>query len=279
LTFILFDTLLQKQQYHLSRRSKSTPRSNDKNAQIHEGSVYEVLSSKSKQKEEKEDKEAQKEKESQEEKESRKEKIYETKDISTQTFGSDREFDKHLTTYKLRGHVLKNNKRLLESQSQKNNRSIIRNINSGKTSTQKTYDLISTDDRSGQFSLTYSPSKSESGSDAKERALGLWQLLKDEYMNASKSSEAQYTNSDSHNRCSKWNRKVSLPKLQDVLCQLFDQLRDELRDFTEKDQQFLNASLREHLAKTFGITKIFPLYLDHSEFLMWFLDENKCLFL
>ncbi|RIA84671.1 hypothetical protein C1645_831894 [Glomus cerebriforme] len=62
-----------------------------------------------------------------------------------------------------------------------------------------------------------------------------------EYMDASKSSEAQYTNSDSHNRRSKWN---------------------------SKDQQFLNASLREHLAKTFGITKIFPLYLDHLEFLM-----------
>jgi hypothetical protein len=59
----------------------------------------------------------------------------------------------------------------------------------------------------------------------------------------------------------------------------FNQLKVELHDFTEKDRRLLNASFRGRLAKTFGTTKIFPLYLNRSEFVMWFLDENKCLFM
>ena len=41
----------------------------------------------------------------------------------------------------------------------------------------------------------------------------------------------------------------------------------------------LDADLRETFAKLFGIHTIFPLYLDSSEFVMWFLDENGCLFM
>jgi len=214
-----------------------------------------------------------KHKEEKEEKEARNEKVYEAKDIFTQTFGSDRKLDKHLTTYKQKGYVPDNH--LLESQSQTDSCSIIRSINGGKTPTQKTYDQILTEGRSDKFPSTYSSSKSESH---KGREMGSWQLHRDEYMDASKSSEAQYTNSDSHNRRRRRNSKVSLPKLQDIPYQLFYQLKDELHDFTEKDQRFLDVSLRGHLAKTFGITQIFPLYLDRSEFVMWFLDENKCLF-
>ncbi|RIA99203.1 hypothetical protein C1645_747624 [Glomus cerebriforme] len=239
---------LQNQRRNLSRRSRSTPNFNGKNTRVYE------------------------------EKEARNEKVYEAIDIFTQTFGSDRKLDKHLTTYKQRGYVPDNHKRFLESQSQTDSCSIIRNINSGKTPTQKTYDRTSTEGRSDKFPSTYSSSKSESRSDAKGREMGSCQLRRDEYMDASKSSEAQYTNSDSHNRRRRRNSKVSLPKLQDVPYQLFDQLKDELHDFTEKDQRFLDVSLRGHLAKTFGITQIFPLYLDRSEFVMWFLDENKCLF-
>jgi len=54
-------------------------------------------------------------------------------------------------------------------------------------------------------------------------------------------------------------------------------LKDELRDFTEKDMWLLNVDRIETFAKIFGITKIFPLYLDGSEFVIWLLDENKCL--
>jgi len=266
---------LQKQQHHLPHKSPSLPSFNDQNARVHEYndnysvgrfdlSIYEMLSSKSKQKED----------------EAQKEKIYETQGVFTQTLESDHKLDKHLATYRPRGHVPENYKRLLESQSQKNNSSVIRSINSGKTQTQKTYDHISTDDRSGQFPSTYPSSRSESGSDDKERALGSCQLFRNEHVDSSKSSKTQYANSDSHNRRSNRNGKISLPKLQDVPCQLFNQLKDELHDFTErKDQRFLDASLREHLAKTFGISQISPLYLDHSEFVMWFLDENKCLFM
>ncbi|CAG8521650.1 2469_t:CDS:2 [Paraglomus brasilianum] len=152
-------------------------------------------------------------------------------------------------------------------------------VDRGETPTQKTNDQISTDDRSVQFPSTYSPSKSKSGSDAKERALESWELFRDEYVDAPKSSEAQYTSLDSHNKSSKRTNKVSLPKLQDVPCHLFDQLKDELRDFTEKDMWRLSTDLRETFAKLFGITKIFPLYLDLSEFVMRFLDENECLFM
>ncbi|RIA86999.1 hypothetical protein C1645_740435 [Glomus cerebriforme] len=92
-------------------------------------------------------------------------------------------------------------------------------------------------------------------------------------------NRSQGINSDSHNKSSERRNKVSLPKLQDVPDHLFDQLKDELHDFTEKNFCLLNADCREYFAKTFGITKVFPLYLDHSEFVIWLLDENKCLFL
>ncbi|GES80668.1 hypothetical protein GLOIN_2v1707985 [Rhizophagus clarus] len=266
---------LQNQQRDLPRRSRSTPNFNVKNTRVYDNndkyglglftlSVYEKFSSK--QKEEKEEKEAQNEK------------VYEAKNIFAQTLEPDRKLDKYTSTHRRRDHVSEDYKRILENQSQTNNCGIVRFIDSGKTPTQKTHDRISTDGRSDQFPSTYPSSKSESPSDAKEREMGSWQLRRDECMDSSKPSKAQYTNSDSHNRRSRKNSKASLPKLQDVPHQLFDQLKDELHDFTEKDQRLLNARLREYLAKTFGITQIFPLYLDRSEFVMWFLDENKCLF-
>ncbi|CAG8717101.1 13116_t:CDS:2, partial [Funneliformis mosseae] len=52
-----------------------------------------------------------------------------------------------------------------------------------------------------------------------------------------------------HGNCSEMNTWTHLS--QDVPCQLFNQLKDELHDFTEKDQRLLDASLRGHLAKTF----------------------------
>jgi len=224
--------------------------------------VYQVLSSKSKQKEDEEQEEA-----------------YESQDVFTQTSDSDHKLDKHLTTYRSMLHGPGNNERFLENHSQKNNRGVVRSIDRGKTPTQKTYGHISTNMRSDQFSSTYSPSKSEPGSDAKGRALGSWQLFRDEHVDTSKSSEAQNTSSDSYDRSRRRTNKVPLPKLQDVPCQFFDQLKDELHDFTEKDMWRLNVDLRETFAKLFGIHTIFPLYLDSSEFVMWFLDENGCLFM
>ncbi|CAI2163794.1 3510_t:CDS:2 [Funneliformis geosporum] len=115
------------------------------------------------------------------------------------TFESDCKFDKHFKTYRPRGYMPEN------------------------------YKKISTDDRSEQFPSTYPPSKSESGGDAKERALGSWQLLGDEYME--------------HLSQMRPNMPIliltidvggSLPKLQDVPFQLLDQLKDELHDFTGK---------------------------------------------
>ncbi|CAG8684250.1 6457_t:CDS:2, partial [Funneliformis caledonium] len=170
----------QNQQRNPPRRSRSTPNFSVKYARVYDDndkyglftlSIYEGFSSK--QKEEKEDKEAQNEK------------VYEAKDIFTQTLGTDCKLDKHLTTHRPKGHVPENYKRLLESQSQKNNRIIIRSINSGKTPTQKTYDHVSTEDRSGQFPSTYPSSKSESGRDVKERALGSWQLFRNEHVDSS----------------------------------------------------------------------------------------------
>ena len=208
-----------------------TPSSNDQNARVHEDNdkhsvgrfslpVYEVLSSKSKQKEDKEQEE-----------------VYESQDVFTQTSDSDHKLDKHLTTYRSMLHGPGNNERFLENQnhSQKNNRGVVRSIDRGKTPTQKTYDHVSTNVRSDQFSSTYSPSKSEPESDAKGRALGSWQLFRDEHVDTSKSSEAQNTSSDSYDRSRRRTNKVPLPKLQDVPCQFFDQLKDELHDFTEKD--------------------------------------------
>ena len=139
------------------------------------------------------------------------------------------------------------------------------------------YKQISPKGRFDQFSSTYSPLKSEPGSDAKGRALGSWQLFRDDHLDTSKSSETKKTNSVSYNKSSGKRNKVSLPKLQDVPCQLFDQLKDELRNFTKKDMWLLNADHRETFAEHFGIHNIFPLYLDHSGFVMWFLDENNCL--
>ncbi|RGB23959.1 hypothetical protein C1646_821855 [Rhizophagus diaphanus] len=137
-----------------------------------------------------------------------------------------------------------------ENQSQTDNCSIIQSINSEKTQSQKTYGQVSAEDRSSQFLFTYPFTKSGSGSDGKARALGLCQLLRNERMDSLESSKTQYSNSDSYYRRSRWNGEVSLPKLQDI---------------------------PERLAKTFGITEIFPLYLDRSEYIIWFLNEDKSL--
>jgi len=85
--------------------------------------VYEVLSSKSKQKEDEEQEE-----------------VYESQDVFTQTSDSDHKLDKHLTTYRSMLHDPGNNERFLENQnrSQKNNRGVVRSIDRGKTPTQKT---------------------------------------------------------------------------------------------------------------------------------------------
>ncbi|CAB4432985.1 unnamed protein product [Rhizophagus irregularis] len=258
--------------FFLHFRSQSNPDFSDKNTRVYDDninygvglftlSIYEEFSSK-----QKEDKEAQNEK------------VYEAKGVFTQTPKPDHKLDKHPTTYKPGGDVPDICKCLLESQSQTDNRSIIRSINSGKTQSQKTHGQVSAEYRSGQFPFTYPSTKSGSGSDGKARALGPCQLFRNERMDSLESSKAQHSNSDSHNRRSRWNGEVSLPKLQDVPCHLLDQLKDELHAFTErKNQRFLNASFRERLAKTFGIAEIFPLYLDRSEYVMWFLNEDKCL--
>ncbi|CAB5331642.1 unnamed protein product [Rhizophagus irregularis] len=123
--------------FSLHFRSQSNPDFSDKNTRVYDDninysvglftlSIYEELSSK-----QKEDKEAQNEK------------VYEAKGVFTQTPKPDHKLDKHPITYKPRGDVPDIYKRLLESQSQTDNRSIIRSINSGKTQSQKTYGQVS----------------------------------------------------------------------------------------------------------------------------------------
>jgi hypothetical protein len=95
-------------------------------------SIYEVLSSKSKQKVEKEDKEAQKEK------------VYETKDILRENLNQITNWINILQPTD-QGVMCPKTITSLGKSIAKNNHSIIRSINSRRTSTQKTYDQISTD--------------------------------------------------------------------------------------------------------------------------------------
>ncbi|UZO09029.1 uncharacterized protein OCT59_029269 [Rhizophagus irregularis] len=93
---------------------------------------------------------------------------------------------------------------------------------------------------------TYPPSGSAFGSDAENGVLKSWKLLRNEYLDSSESSETnlQEENSDESNI-------ISLQKLQDVPCQLLDQLKDELNNYSEKELP-LNEDLRNTFVEIFG---------------------------
>ncbi|GBC40812.2 hypothetical protein GLOIN_2v1482156 [Rhizophagus irregularis DAOM 181602=DAOM 197198] len=98
----------------------------------------------------------------------------------------------------------------------------------------------------GASTATYPPSGSAFGSDAENGVLKSWKLLRNEYLDSSESSETnlQEENSDESNI-------ISLQKLQDVPCQLLDQLKDELNNYSEKELP-LNEDLRNTFVEIFG---------------------------
>ncbi|CAB5295928.1 unnamed protein product [Rhizophagus irregularis] len=73
-----------------------------------------------------------------------------------------------------------------------------------------------------------------------------WKLLRNEYLDSSESSETNL-----HEESSDESNIISLQKLQDVPCQLLDQLKDELNNYSEKELP-LNEDLRNTFAEIFG---------------------------
>jgi hypothetical protein len=204
--------------------------------------------------------------------------IHKTKDIFTKTCESSNRMDKYSTTNRSRIYVSSNDKCLLENKTQEDNCSVLWSVDCWEARTKETHDQYSTEYRSAQLPPTYSPPRSASGSDAKNGALEPWKLFRNEHFDSSESSETKYSNSNLHEKSSGGNNVVSLPELQDVQCQLVSRLKDELINYSEKYLP-LSEGRKNYFAKTFGITKVFPLYLSNSKCVLWFLDKDKCLFM
>ncbi|PKK68515.1 hypothetical protein RhiirC2_782179 [Rhizophagus irregularis] len=226
----------QNQQRNLLHRSQSNPDFSDKNTRVYDDninysvglftlSIYEELSSK-----QKEDKEAQNEK------------VYEAKGVFTQTPKPDHKLDKHPITYKPRGDVPDIYKRLLESQSQTDNRSIIRSINSGKTQSQKTYGFLD----SGQYIIVCATKQQ-----LKAIHFPLHILPRNQDLEVMARRERW-----DHANCLEMNAWTHLSQVRPNI---------PIRTLTI---DVADGTAKENLAKTFGITKIFPLYLDRSEYIM-----------
>ncbi|PKY50380.1 hypothetical protein RhiirA4_466848 [Rhizophagus irregularis] len=81
---------------------------------------------------------------------------------------------------------------------------------------------------------------------AENGVLKSWKLLRNEYLDSSESSETNL-----HEESSGESNIISLQKLQDVPCQLLDQLKDELNNYSEKELP-LNEDLRNTFAEIFG---------------------------
>ncbi|CAI2179260.1 11371_t:CDS:2 [Funneliformis geosporum] len=204
--------------------------------------------------------------------------VYQNNDsyhIFKPTFESNHRLDKHFTTYRPTKQVSDCSECFLEKQYQKINRSFIWSINPRKTQNQISNNQSATCERFESFSPKSSPPLSESGIDATDRGLEAWQLLGNQFIDASSSNKSKSSDQYSH-KISKEKKKVAtLPKLQDVPHQLQDKLKEILYEITFGDLWLYDEEHKEFFAKYYGVHDICPLYVDHHGFSLWMLDKNK----
>jgi len=96
-------------------------------------------------------------------------------------------------------------------------------------------------------------------------------------------SGAQYYDKNTHDKHTNEKKDIALSKLQDLPYHLQEQLnknnRFGIHEITDKDSlDFVDADFIEYLAKTFGITDIQPLFIDHSGFVIWMLDKDGTMY-
>ncbi|CAG8823270.1 29385_t:CDS:1, partial [Racocetra persica] len=101
------------------------------------------------------------------------------------------------------------------------------------------------------------------------------ELLKNESVNCSIQVEAESSNQISYDRCMEKSSKTTMPQLPD-LSKLIDKLKND-REFHEvkdgKDEDLLHPDYLDYFCEIYNVTRVRPLFVDHSGFMLLVLDN------
>ncbi|CAG8765445.1 791_t:CDS:1, partial [Ambispora leptoticha] len=198
-------------------------------------------------------------------------------DLSTPTFATNYPVDNNLRTQCR--HVSDNDKRVVETESSKNNRCVVRSFNYGSSVKEKeSHDSISTGNRQPPF-----PSGSGWEHISESGDMESWELCGNQPVVSSSQIETRSSNQNSYDLGRGQNGETPLPKLPEVPRQLLDLLKDDRFGFHEiTSEDSLNivwhARNLEHFSRKYGITNPRPVFLDHSGFGVWMVDEHGSMF-
>ena len=170
-----------------------------------------------------------------------------------------------------------NNKRLLEVKTGKGYQPCIWCIN--YSSRQGRQERIMPNPTKERQIPSSSRSTWECGS--KTRSMAVWELLGDECLDLFMSVDARSGNQVSNNISTEKNNNGTMRKLQSY-SELVDKLKND-RKFREfcgpTDEWLIDQENREYFYKTYGITYIHPLLVDHSGMIFLFLDDREIMFM
>lgn len=171
------------------------------------------------------------------------------------------------------------NKFILNDKSQKSNSSILKRISHSPEKGEQR--LLGCDSTGQQFE--HIPERSKQSDNAKTRRMGLWELCRDEPLDLPNQVETQYSDKNTHNRCANEKKEVTLSKLQELPDYLREQINKnnhlKFHQITEKDSlDFVDLEYFSYLNEKFGIKGAQPIFIDHSGYVIWILDENDYMY-
>ncbi|CAI2171456.1 12624_t:CDS:2 [Funneliformis geosporum] len=116
---------------------------------------------------------------------------------------------------------------------------------------------------------------------SKTRIMGVRELLGDECLDLFMPVNTRSGNQVSNNISTQKNNNGSMQKLQSY-SELVDKLKNDrkFREFCDlTDKWLIDQENREYFDKTYGITYIRPLLVDHSAMVVLFLDDREIMFI
>ncbi|EXX70890.1 hypothetical protein GLOIN_2v1731132 [Rhizophagus irregularis DAOM 181602=DAOM 197198] len=198
-----------------------------------------------------------------------------TRGIFLSAPGSVSELVEHPRTSQQFPNTSNIDKFVLDDKSQKSNSSLLRSIShSPEKGEQRPLDCDSTGLR-----FEHIPERSERSDNAKNRRMGLWELRRDQSLDLPNQVETEYSDKNAHNRCENEKKEASLSKLRELPDYLREQLNKnnhwEFHQITEKDSlDFVDSEYFSYLNEKFDIKSAQPIFIDHSGYVIWILDED-----
>src|SRR4051812_48888685 len=124
-----------------------------------------------------------------------------------------------------------------------------------------------------------SSSRSIQKCESNTRRLGVWELLGNECLYLFMPVDARSGNQVSNNISTEKNNNGTVQKLQSY-SELVKKLKNdrEFREFKSTDEWLIDQENSEFFYKTYGITHIRPLLIDHSGMVVLFLDDREIMF-